>query len=78
MPKASVNKQGDLRLLKNKVGLSEYWQVPSPANYPARPQEPRHSHFSARIIAAPNTGHNHGPLRFCENVSHWLVERRIS
>ncbi len=70
VPKAAVNKHGQLCLRKSEVWISRQAHVTPPAPYPALPKDRRHLQLGALVSPRADCRHHRRPLPSVKNVSH--------
>jgi len=73
MPETAVNKHRHPGLWEEEVGPAKNGPMPPPAGEAMPSKEPHQGQFSVPVAARADAGHHLRPLRFGENVRHFLT-----
>ena len=76
MPEASINKNCEARIGKNKVGPSKNLGSPAPAGTTDRTEYFCHASFRRAVTIRPYSSHYFGPLLTGKRVCHHLISIR--
>jgi hypothetical protein len=75
MPKTPVHKHGHLGFREDKIWLSEYRLMTSPAGDTVKAKEPDQGEFGFFVAVPANPGHDVGTFGFGEDVRHFASTR---
>jgi hypothetical protein len=70
VPEATIHKDRQSLTTKDKVGLTEQRNFPSPASNTEVPKQRDHPKLGVSIPTSPNTSHYEAAFVYRENVSH--------
>ena len=70
VPEASIHEDGDLVFGKCKVGLSEQWKMPSPADNLVLPKQREQRILRLLVAPAADEGHDFGALFSRPDICH--------